>query len=373
MAYMDKKLLMWDETIFKDPDLFELDHVPEYFAHRDSQMQTLMYCVKPALRGTKPINVQCIGPPGTGKTTGVHKLFEEIENVTSKVIPVYINCQSNATRYTVFSQIYKKLFKHSPPSSGVSFHKVNEKITQYLADEEIILVVALDDVNYLFHEGEHDNVFYSLLRAHETNPGARIGVISILSDTGTGFHLDPKVESVFLPEVIKFPRYNTDEILDILDNRVKMGFFPDVVSAGVVEKVVEYADLLGDLRVGIDLLKRSGLNAERQANRTISVEDVNGAYESSKLIHLTYLLKSLKKEEKTLLELISNLEEITAGELYKAFREKTGLAYTRYYETLEKLLVLKLVDTNFTGKGTRGRSRIIKLRYGAEEIQKRLS
>jgi len=369
---MKKDLLMWDETIFKDPDLFELDHTPEYFAHRDTQIQTLMYCVKPALRGGRPVNVQCIGSPGTGKTTGVNKLFEEIEKVKSKVIPVYINCQANSTRFTVFSRIFKKLFNHSPPSSGVSFQKIYEKITQHLADEGKVLVVALDDVNYLFHEGEHDKVFYSLLRTHETNPGARIGVISILSDTGTEFHLDPKVESVFLPEEIKFPRYNTDEIRDILDNRIKMGFFPDVVSSDVLDAVVEYAELLGDLRVGIDLLKRSGLSAERRANRTISLDDVNGTYESSKLVHLTYLLKSLKKEEKTLLELILDLAEITTGELYKVFHEKTGLGYTRYYETLEKLLVLKLVDTNFTGKGTRGRSRIIKLRYGIEEIRKRL-
>ncbi|MDF1557068.1 MAG: ORC1-type DNA replication protein [ANME-2 cluster archaeon] len=369
---MKKDLLMWDETIFKDPDLLELDHIPEYFAHRDTQMHTLMYCIKPALRGGRPVNVQCIGSPGTGKTTAVHKLFEEIEKVTSKVIPVYINCQANSTRYTVFSQIFKKLFNHSPPSSGVSFHKINDKITQHLADEEKVLVTALDDVNYLFHEGEHNNVLYSLIRAHETNPGARIGVISILSDTGTGFHLDPKVESVFLPEEIRFPRYTTDEIRDILDNRVRMGFFPNVVAPSVLDAVVEYAELLGDLRVGIDLLKRSGLSAERQASRTISREDVKNSYETSKLVHLTYLLKSLKNEETTLLELISGLPDITAGELYKAFHEKTGLGYTRYYETLEKLLAIKLVDTDFTGKGTRGRSRIIKLKYGAEEIRKRL-
>ena len=73
---MNKDLLMWDETLFKDPDLFELDHIPEYFAHRESQMQALMYCVRPAMRGARPVNAFCIGPPGTGKTTAIHKLFE---------------------------------------------------------------------------------------------------------------------------------------------------------------------------------------------------------------------------------------------------------------------------------------------------------
>jgi cell division control protein 6 len=369
---MNKDLLMWDETLFKDPDLFELDHIPEYFAHRESQMQALMYCVRPAMRGARPINAFCIGPPGTGKTTAVHKLFEEIEKSTSKVVPVHVNCQTNSTRFTVYSRIYKKLFKIAPPASGVSFQKINEKITRHLADEEKILLVVLDDINYLMHEREHDKVLSSLLRAHETNPGARVGVISILSDTGMGFHFDPKVESVLLAEEINFSRYTGDEIRDILKNRNKLGFYNDVVSPEVLDKVVEYTELLGDLRVGIDLFKRSGFNAERRASRTIEVEDVEKAYMTSKLVHLTYLLKSLKNEEKILLELICKHTEIKTGELYNGFHEKTGLGYTRYYETLEKLSASKLINASYTGKGVRGRSRIITLRYSADEITKRL-
>ena len=52
--------------------------------------------------------------------------------------------------------------------------------------------------------------------------------------------------------------------------------------------------------------------------------------------------------------------------------EKTGLGYTRYYETVEKLAASKLINASYTGKGIRGRSRIITLRYSADEITKRL-
>jgi cell division control protein 6 len=135
---------------------------------------------------------------------------------------------------------------------------------------------------------------------------------------------------------------------------------------------VEYTTIPGDLRVGIDLLKRSALNAERRSSRKINIEDIDRAYTTSRLVHLTYILKSFRVEEKILLDLISNYTEITSGELYKIFHKKSGLGYTRFYETLEKLSALKLIDTNFTGKGTRGRSRIITLRYSANEIKKRL-
>ena len=367
-----KDLLYWDQTLFKDSELFELDHVPEHFLHRDAQMQSLMFSVRPALSGGRPLNCLCIGPPGTGKTTAVIKLIEEVEKHTSKIVPVIVNCQVNSTRYAVFSHIFKKLIGYAPPSSGVSFKKIFGEVTKYLAEHEKVLVVALDDMNYLFYENEVNGVLYSLLRAHETHPGARIGVIAILSDTGVPHILDPKVESVFLPEEIKFPQYLRDEIKEILTNRAKMGFYPNVLDENVLERITEHTFALGDLRVGIDLLKRAGLNAERRASRIIALEDVDAAYEKSRLVHLSYTMRSLKEDEKHLLGLIAESPQSNSGELYEKFHGKTSLGYTRFYEMLNKLNSIKLVDADFTGKGARGRSRVVALRYPVDEVKSRL-
>lgn len=367
-----KDLLSWDQTLFKDPELFELDHIPENFLHRDIQLQSLMYGIRPALGGSRPLNSLCIGPPGTGKTTAVLKIFEEIEAHTPKVVPILINCQVNSTRYAVFSQIFRKLIGHAPPSSGVSFKKVFGEVAKYLAEREKVLMVALDDMNYLFYENEVNEVLYSLLRAHEIHAGARVGVIAILSDTGVPHILDPKVESVFLPEEIKFPQYSKDEIKDILSNRTKLGFYPNVLDDSVLESIAEHTFALGDLRVGIDLLKRSGLNAERRASRTISLEDVETSYGKSRLVHLSYVMRALKKDEKLLLGLIADSPQSNSGELYEKFHEKTALGYTRFYELLNKLGSIKLIDADFTGKGARGRSRVVALRYQPEEVRARL-
>lgn len=367
-----KDLLSWDQTLFKDSELFELDHIPEHFNHRDTQMQSLMYSIRPALSGGRPLNSLCIGAPGTGKTTAVLKIFEEIEKHAPGIVPILVNCQVNSTRYAVFSQIFKKLIGYVPPASGVSFKKIFGEVAKHLAEREKVLVVALDDMNYLFYENEVNDVLYSLLRAHEMHPGARAGVIAILSDTGVPHILDPKVESVFLPEEVKFPRYSYNEIRDILSNRAKLGFYPNVLDDSVLESITEHTFTLGDLRVGIDLLKRSGLNAERRASKTIATEDVESAYEKSRLVHLSYVMRALKKEEKILLGLIVNSPLTNSGELYEKFHEKTALGYTRFYELLNKLGSIKLIDADFTGKGARGRSRVVTLRYSPEEIKTRL-
>ncbi|MFZ3168728.1 MAG: ORC1-type DNA replication protein [Candidatus Methanoperedens sp.] len=367
-----KELLSWDQTLFKDSELFELDHIPEHFLHRDTQLSSLMHCIRPALGGGRPLNSLCIGAPGTGKTTAVQKVFEEIEKHSEKLVPVLVNCQVNSTRYAVFSQIFKKLIGYAPPASGASFKKIFGDVAKYIVEHEKVLIVALDDMNYLFYDTEVNDVLYSLLRAHETHPGARMGVIAILSDTGVPHILDPKVESVFLPEEVKFPPYSIDEIRDILSNRAKLGFYPDVLDASVLENITQHTFALGDLRVGIDLLKRSGLNSEKRASKTIALEDVESAYEKSRLVHLSYMMRTLKKDEKILLGLIADSPQSNSGDLYEKFHQKTSLGYTRFYELLNKLGSFKLIDTDFTGKGARGRSRIVTLRFKPEEVKVRL-
>jgi cell division control protein 6 len=365
-------MLLWEETLFKDRDIFELDHLPEHFLHRESQMNSLKFCVRPALQGARPVNCLCLGPPGTGKTTAIFKLFEEIEAHSSKVVPVHVNCQMDSTRYSVFYQIYKKIFEHAPPSSGISFKRIFEKVAQRSADEDLVLVVALDDINYLFMEREVDHVLYSLLRAHETCPGARMGVIGILSEPTLNYVLDPRVASVFQAEEVIFPLYTKSEIIDILSRRVQMGFYPKVITEDILDTVADYTEKAGDLRVGIDLLKRAGLSAEKRASKSISSEDVASSFERSRLVHLTYALKSLKEDEQKVLRLAAEQESSRAGELFKRFHTETGAGYTRFHEILNKLDAIRIINADFSGAGERGRSRIIRVRYDPEEILSRI-
>ena len=149
---MKKNLLMWDETLFRDPEVFEIDYVPEQFNFRDSQMRELAFQIRPGMRGGRPLNTICRGLPGTGKTTSVRRLFGEIEENTKKLVPIHVNCQIDNTKFAIFSQIYRKLSGHLPPASGTSFKQVFDAIARILQKEGQVLLVALDDANYLLYE-----------------------------------------------------------------------------------------------------------------------------------------------------------------------------------------------------------------------------
>ncbi len=369
---MKKNLLMWDETLFRDPEVLEIDYVPEQFEFRDTQMRELAFQIRPGLRGGRPLNTVCKGLPGTGKTTSIRKLFAEIEDTTKKLVPVYINCQIDNTKFAIISQIYKKLAGHLPPSSGTSFKQVFDAVARILIKEEIVLLVALDDANYLLYENEINKVLYTLLRSHETYEGTRIGVIVIVSDLDVDFTraVDARVASVFRPAEIYFPPYDNAEIQEIMKARVMQGLFQGVLSEELLNLVVEQTLKSGDLRVGIDLLKRATLSAEHAARRTIEREDICGAYEVSKYLHLSYTLKTLKDEERLILksfaERSAKEHEMNAGEVYKSIRESLSIGYTRFYEIIKKMDAMRLINLQY--RDGKGRTRIITLRYDPVKV-----
>ncbi|QCC51269.1 ORC1-type DNA replication protein [Halapricum salinum] len=370
----EEGILSWDESVFRDEHVFEIDYVPETFHHRESQMETLKYALRPAVRGSRPLNVIARGPPGTGKTTAVQKLFSELRAQTD-VNVARVNCQVDSTRYSVFSRLFEHVFEYEPPASGISFKKLFGQITDRLVEEDEVLAVALDDVNYLFYESEASETLYSLLRAHEAHSGAKIGVICISSDMDLDVieELDTRVQSVFRPEEVYFNKYGESEIADILAERVERGFHEGAVDTMVLDRVSELtAEQGGDLRVGIDLLRRAGMNAEMRASRTVEAQDVEEAYDKSKYVHLSRHLRGLSDSEQALVEVLAEEGGGRAGDIYEVFAEHTDLGYTRYSEIINKLDQLDIVDAEYVSVDGRGRSRDLTLNYDADAVLERL-
>jgi cell division control protein 6 len=365
----EEGMLSWDESVFRDENVFEIDYVPDGFKHRETQLRELQHALRPAVRGSRPLNAAVRGPPGTGKTTAVQKMFAELGTHTG-VRSVRVNCQVDSTRYSVFSRIFEAIFEYEPPSSGISFKKLFEQVAERLVDEEEVLVVALDDVNYLFYENEASDTLYSLLRAHEAHPGAKVGVVVVSSDLELEVveELDGRVQSVFRPEEVYFPVYDRPEIADILGDRVERGFQDGALPTTVLDRVAELTADTGDLRVGIDLLRRAGLNAEMRASRSVAVEDVEAAYDEARHVHLSRRLRGLSENERALVEVVAEHDGEQAGAVYDAFHERTDLGYTRYSELVNKLDQVGVIEAEYADVEGRGRSRSLSLAHDPEAV-----
>lgn len=361
-------ILMYDESLFQNINAFDPDYTPPNYNFRDTQMEAMALSIRPAIRGGQPSNAVILGSPATGKTTAIRKVFELVEKSSEKVVCVYINCQLHTTRFGIFSQIHKKIFGYAPPETGVPFARIYDQIMKDLQKNNKALVVALDDINYLFQSKNANKVVYDLLRAYEEYPGVKTSIFAILSDLEFKYAFDKNVNTVFIPQEITFPLYTYSEIEDILRDRVKAGFFPNVMSDDILEQIAMYTLENGDLRVGINLLRSCGNIAEADASREITQEHFEKAIDSLVSVNTVETLKSLNDMERSILKLVADYEGVyTAGELSEIFKQKTGSSYASFNRALDKLEFVRLIDTKFTGKGVKGNSREIILRFNPDD------
>ena len=124
----------------------------------------------------------------------------------------------------------------------------------------------------------------------------------------------------------------------------------------------------GDLRIGIKLLNLCGNIAEADASRKITQDHYDQAIDSLVSVNIDETIKSLNDSEKELLKMIADYDGVyTAGELSELFKQKTNSSYASFDRTLNKLEFVRLIDTKFTGKGVKGNSREIILRFNPDD------
>ncbi|HJJ54539.1 MAG TPA: ORC1-type DNA replication protein [Methanocorpusculum sp.] len=370
---MNKNLLMWDETLFKDPDVFELSYVPEQFSYREAQTDSLSFSIRPALRGGRVLDTVCRGPPATGKTTSVKKIFEAIDEMTNKIVPVYVNCKIDSTQYAVFSRIYTELTKQRAPPSGTSLKQILDQISQYMLAMRIQPLVCLDDANYLIYEKEFINVIYPFVRLHETFPELNIGLILIISDPLIDVYdsLDVRTRSTFHPEIIDYPPYTASEIAGILDRRVSAGLYPNVFSPELLDRIVEICVHYEDVRLGLDLIKRSVLMAERAARKYVIEEDVDAVTKSIMNVRIYDRIKSLDPDEflvlQTIVDLLGERDMVSTKEIELAVAS-CGPKKSRLAEIYLSLIDVNLIDQKYVNDGT-GRRRFLSLHGSRYDIE----
>jgi len=308
--------------VFKDRNKLSPHYIPRRLPHRDQQMSLLDSIYGNMIgdiRNAYPRFTQIIGDTGTGKTCTTMKFGEQItkraKNEGVNLKHVYINCKvDGATRYVLFGNLVKKVTPQISTRS-LSAEEMIRQLVAYLKTAGEFLIVSFDEIDYFIQTNPREHIIYDLTRVTEMHPGEPspvIGEIFIARNLKWHERLEPGERSTLGMGIIEFPRYRTQQVRDILEDRVEEAFNPGVVeedTLDLVSDITANAPVNGDIRVGLDLLYYSGNLAENQGfdkvlpdhvrrvfsetNPTITSEDIMNLDENARLILLA-LVRSLQ-------------------------------------------------------------------------------
>ncbi|KXA95607.1 hypothetical protein AKJ36_00095 [candidate division MSBL1 archaeon SCGC-AAA259I07] len=325
--------------MIRDARVLEERFIPKEIRHREGQLKAVRDNLKPVLEGREARDTFLYGPPGTGKTCMARYLLDELSKQSSRVKTGYVNCFENSSRfrvlYEVVSQIGSLLSVHR---KGTPTDEVLEKLRDLVEENRCVLI--LDEVDKL----RETDVLYSLART------SGIGLVLIANKETALWHVDSRIKSSLrLMESIEFPEYSRDELVDILQDRVKWGLMPDSAREEQLERIAMLAE--GDARLAIDSLRIAAERSEQEGEEEIRNEFIEDAVSKAKEEIDSDTLEKLNEDQLTLYRILKEEGELEAGSLHEKYKEKVEdpVVKRTVRKYLEKLERLGLIETE--GKG----------------------
>jgi len=327
-----KDILGADESLFVNPMALDFDYLPKELPHRENQQHYLATCIKPLFHGINGKNILITGVPGIGKTAAVRWVLRDLEQegLDSQVQPIFINCWKKDTAHKILLEVCNQV--------GYKFviNKTTDDLMRAVAEilNKKAAVIVLDEVDKI----DSQQIIYQFLEDIY-----RKCIFLITNDKGWLSELDNRVRSRLLPEDVRFEQYNYNETLDILKQRVRYAFVTDVWIEDALERVAEKTVEVGDIRVGIFLLKEAGNIAEMRSSRKVTFEHVESAIE--KLADFKPVSsKDLGEEEKEILEIIKTNSGKSVKELYEVYKNKYNKSYRTFHRKIKILEESGLID-----------------------------
>jgi len=340
--------------LIKNEKVLSPEYLPEILPHRETQIQQIADNLKPAAFDRTPQNMFIYGGPGIGKTACIKYVFRQFEEFSDKIKTIYINTWDYNTSAALITKIIISL-GYPMPRRGFSKDEIIEKLIELLKKNKGI-IICLDEVDQLVRKDQ--KALYDLLRLNQY-VDTPIGLVFISNYHDIFVNVEPRIKSSLDIEEIEFKSYSLEEMKDIISERIKNAF--SFVENGVVLLVANYATNKGDVRAGLELLRKSARLAEDDEKLKIKyvkeiLNNISGDVKEK-------IIKSkLDSVEKNILDVLKNEKDITSIELNEKYNNLFGeISQPTFRKYVKHLEDLKLIEIKNSRENTRGNKFFIKL------------
>jgi len=277
--YLEKK-----NTLVKNRGILQTTYVPDQLLHRDIQIKDIVDIIAPSLKKDKPSNIIIIGKTGTGKTAVVNYIGKELmkaDSGTNNCQYIYVNCEVIDTPYSILYNISNQIItdpNNKIPFTGWSLDKIFVEVVKFVDEADKVFIIVLDEIDKSFKKNG-DDIFYFLTTINEMLKKSRVATIGITNNSKfTEECLTPQIRSRLGEEKIVFPPYSPQQLIDILNDRAKIAFYPNALDSSVVNYCAAVsAQDSGDARKALDLLRIAADIAERKGDSCVTSAHVDYA------------------------------------------------------------------------------------------------
>lgn len=290
------------------------------------------------------------GPRGTGKTLLVQ------DALTSRSTPAYyLSCRRHDTQYKVLTQLYTRI-TGTELKSGYHTAQLQHRLAQHLDDTTALIV--LDDLAFLLDNDGNDLLYFLSRLNQHTN--LRIVGISAVHPTLRDV-LDERTYSTLRPRRLTLPPYTTEEVVQILEQRVASARSPDTVDIGGLEYVAATTTNLA--------LALHWLTCADARNTEITVDTLQHVRDTAVQRYRDSLLHDFTQHHRTLLTVIdqatADTATVTTGTVYSRYVTQCKehgidpVTIRRITDYLTHLERLNLITVTYHRGGTQGKTREI--------------
>ena len=300
---------LFTNSIFKDERIFFRDFIPENILCRDDFITRLSLAFKIFLTKAHPVNIWISGKPGVGKTTISKYFVSNLEKIIQKktqlkIISFYYNCfmfrKANSIIYNLLSEQFNQSCR------GFETEYLISTLIGILRKKKINLILILDEVHIL------NSDLLRILEVGETYEDKNLISIIFISREEHDRQIN-KLLRGRINNFLKIPPYNKDELNQIINQRVKLGF-REPIAPNIINLISEIAVKDGNARHAIEILYQAGKICDIEGQNKITIETVRRAkqrvypeleddifesLENHELMALLSIVRKLKHEDKS--------------------------------------------------------------------------
>ena len=330
--------------MISDARVLQDEFIPREVSHRDQEMNVLTRALDPITWGDPAETALLFGPSGAGKTCLARFAVDRLAEAT-QVNYQYVNCWRDYTRFRALYRIVGAIGGAVSIQRGAATtDSLLYRLEEYDGPE---LVVILDEADQL----QDEDVIADLYRTRN------VSTVLVANREEEFFApLDSRLVSRLRGSVrVRFERYSLDELVAILNDRIRWGLVGSVER----DRLVQIADAAaGDARIAINILRNAARQAEDRERTSITEAMVEEAVPAAKADIRRKHVDQLQPHQRALYEIVRDAGEIASSELYERYQGRVD--DPRSDRTVRNYLS-KLAHYNLVEKEGEGRSRVYRV------------